>query len=298
MKDSLKFLCELPIYQKEQPYQLVGYPDQEATSKGENCVFEVKEIDVRDAREHSVTIDSHGFAFFHFKSSCELAVKHFETVGGDNTVLAQYLEETVEFVRSTYNPVDVICFDWRLRRRDPKTGPGIPPRDLKDIRNYALPSGDVVHCDYSADGGLDRLKIQLLPNELTEYIEKGRKAMIVNVWRPLNKTVRNAPLLFCDRRTVPKQDLVEVDKVLPDKVEKSYFLYYRDYHQWYTLFGQRSDEVVVFPTWRSDDLGESFANCCPHGAGASQTDNWADPRESVEVRLLLILEDTAKVDTN
>lgn len=32
--------------------------------------------------------------------------------------------------------------------------------------------------------------------------------------------------------------------------------------------------------------------CCPHGAGASHTDNWADPRESVEVRLLLIMENS------
>ena len=34
----------------------------------------------------------------------------------------------------------------QFRRRDPKADPGIPPRDLKDIRNFALPTGDVVHC--------------------------------------------------------------------------------------------------------------------------------------------------------
>ncbi|KAK4664161.1 uncharacterized protein QC763_0083050 [Podospora pseudopauciseta] len=179
MRDSLKFLCELPIYQEEQPYQLVGYADQEATPQGENCVFEAKEIDVQDAREHPVTLQTHGFAFFQFKSGCELAARHFETVGGDNSILTKYLDETVEFVRKMFKPVDIICFDWRLRRRDPTTGPGIPPRDLKDIRNYALPSGDVVHCDYSADGGFDRLKIQLLPDELAEYMKKGRKGMIV-----------------------------------------------------------------------------------------------------------------------
>lgn len=102
--------------------------------------------------------------------------------------------------------------------------------------------------------------------------------------------------------------------MLPDKVEKSYFLFHRDYHRWYSLSGQRNDEVVVFPTWTTEPGGD-FAStsapqdtlkkdtigsdawipptpldCSPHGAGASQTDNWADPRESVEVRLLLIFE--------
>lgn len=114
MRDSLKFLCELPIYQEEQPYQLVGYPDQEATPQGENCVFEAKEIDVRNAREHPVTLQTHGFAFFQFKSGCELAARHFETVGGDNSILTKYLDETVEFVRNMFKPVDVICFDWRV----------------------------------------------------------------------------------------------------------------------------------------------------------------------------------------
>jgi hypothetical protein len=79
----------------------------------------------------------------------------------------------------------------------------------------------------------------------------------------LNDVVRNTPLLFCDRRTVRKQDLIEVDKVLPDKVEKAYFLFYRDYHLWYYLSGQRSDEVAVFPTWTSE-AGGDFASKLPH----------------------------------
>ncbi|KAK3338669.1 hypothetical protein B0T25DRAFT_636407 [Lasiosphaeria hispida] len=290
MKDNLQFLRDLAIYQEEQPYQLFGLPrsNQEAITS-ENCEFEARDVEVADARECEVAIANHGFAFVRFKSSCPLAATNFETVGGDPTVVTQYLEETVDFARAMFKPVDIVCFDWRFRRRNPKTSPGIPPRDLKDIRNFALPTGDTVHCDYSADGGLDRLKIQLLNNELDDFSMKNRTAMIVNVWRPLNDVVRNTPLLLCDRRTVLTQDLIEVDKVLPDKVEKAYFMFYRDYHRWYYLSDQTSDEVAVFPTWTSESGGDS-ASCCPHGAGASQTDNWADPRESIEVRLLLIFD--------
>ncbi|KAI0415003.1 hypothetical protein F5X98DRAFT_232502 [Xylaria grammica] len=116
--------------------------------------------------------------------------------------------------------------------------------------------------------------------------------MIINVWRPLS-IVGNTPLLLCDRRTVLKDDLIEVDKVLSDKVEKSYFLFHKEYHSWYYISGQRTDEVAIFPTWLSDSQN-CFADCCPHGAGASQTDGWAKPRESVEVRLLVTLESDHK----
>jgi hypothetical protein len=106
----------------------------------------------------------------------------------------------------------------------------------------------------------------------------------------LNEKVKNTPLLFCDRRTVRKDDLVEVDKVLSDKVERSYFLFHKNYHQWYYLSSQRNNEVAIFPTW-SSVTGDSFADCSPHGAGASVEDGLSDPRESIEVRLLVIMEE-------
>ncbi|KAK3364322.1 hypothetical protein B0T25DRAFT_61125 [Lasiosphaeria hispida] len=210
MKDNIQFLRELPIYQEEQPYQLYGFPNQDSLAR-ENCEFEAVDVEVIDTREHPVTIQDHGFAFVRFKSACDLNAKHFETVGGDPTTLMQYLEETIGFIRNMFEPLDVVCFDWRFRRRDPKASPGIPPRDLKDIRNFALPSGDVVHCDYSMDGGFDRLKTQLLAHELDDFVKENRMARMVNVWRPLNRVVRNTPLLLCDRCTVPKTDLIEVD---------------------------------------------------------------------------------------
>lgn len=80
-----------------------------------------------------------------------------------------------------------------------------------------------------------------------------------SIWRPLNDVVMNTPLLLCDRQSVQRKDLIEVDKVLPDKVEKSYFLHYRDYHRWHSLRNQRLDEVAMFITWRSDLAGQKFA---------------------------------------
>lgn len=78
-----------------------------------------------------------------------------------------------------------------------------------------------------------------------------------SVWRPLF-TVENSPLVICDRRSVLKDDLMEVDKILADRVEKGYFLLHRENHQWHTLSSQAADEVAIFKSW-SGDLSEMFA---------------------------------------
>ncbi|KAF2181560.1 hypothetical protein K469DRAFT_692027 [Zopfia rhizophila CBS 207.26] len=286
MLDNLQYLCDLPVYKSEQPYELYGFPEKQSTTHT-NCEFESKPVSVTDVRNVSTALETHGFMYLRHVSECELDAKHFETVGGDQSVVESYLCETIELVRGVFEAVDVVCFDWRFRRRDPTASGKIPPRELKDIRNYALPTGDIVHCDYSASGGYDRIRMQLLPEELESVTRNNYKMSIVNVWRPLNKIVKNTPLLFCHKRSVRKDDLIEVDKVLQDKVEKSYFLFHRDYHKWFYLADQRSDEVAIFPTWVSESTGD-FAGCCPHGAGASETDGWKDPRQSVEVRLIVI----------
>ena len=115
MKDNLTFLCNLPIYQDEQPFELYGFPEQQSDTRT-NCQFEAKDIDVTDARlSNDITIASHGFVFVKHNSACPLEAKYFETVGGDKTVLTQYLEETISFVKDMFRPVDVICFDWRVK---------------------------------------------------------------------------------------------------------------------------------------------------------------------------------------
>ena len=124
MKDSLQFLCNLPIYQEEQPFELYGFPKQQSDTRT-NCKFESKDVGVTDARlVDDIAIASSGFAFVKHKSACPLEAKHFEEVGGDNTILMQYLEETIDLVKDMFKPVDVICFDWRVSSFDVLTSWG------------------------------------------------------------------------------------------------------------------------------------------------------------------------------
>jgi len=114
MQNFLQFLQDLPVYKREQPFDLYGYPEQQADTQT-NCQFETKAVTVTDARENiTPTIETHGFMYLKHESSCELHAKHFEAVGGDNKMVMEYLCETVDLVQRLFNAVDVICFDWRV----------------------------------------------------------------------------------------------------------------------------------------------------------------------------------------
>lgn len=68
-----------------------------------------------------------------------------------------------------------------------------------------------------------------------------------SVWRPLN-IVKNAPLVNADRRTVLQSDLMEVEKVLIDKVERNYYVKNKPYHEYYYMSDQSPDHVTIFTT--------------------------------------------------
>ncbi len=74
------------------------------------------------------------------------------------------------------------------------------------------------------------------------------------------KPVMNAPLVLADRRTVSKQDVLEADQVMSDKVTKTAYVYYRPDQSWYWLANQDPDEIIMFPTWKAEtDLAHAGA---------------------------------------
>ena len=62
----------------------------------------------------------------------------------------------------------------------------------------------------------------------------------------------NAPLIISDRRSVMSGDLIEVDKVLSDKIEKAYYVKYLPYHQWYYMSEQKKEDLALFKTQDSE----------------------------------------------
>jgi hypothetical protein len=111
--------------------------------------------------------------------------------------------------------------------------------------------------------------------------------------------------VLADRRTISKHDLIESDQVMSDKVNKTAYVYHRSDQKWYWLSHQSQDEVVLFPTWtlRTEAEHAGVARKCsyffhadaildfsPHAAAfLYEPDKSAQPRESVEVRMIVFI---------
>jgi len=159
---------------------------------------------------------------------------------------------------------------------------------MTEDRLVALQAAWAVHTDYSYGGGQRRLQRLLTEEEMQKCISSSWRVRFVNIWRPLVPVVEDCPLALCDRRSVPKSDLVEADKVHEDHLEEGYYVKYNPVHQWYWLSQQRSDEVAMFVTWDSYHEQFSEASVPPHAAFQNpEAKPGCRPRESVEVRLVL-----------
>ncbi|KAI0101400.1 hypothetical protein GGR51DRAFT_336070 [Nemania sp. FL0031] len=288
---TLKFLKRLSLYDRVQPYRLHGFPEL-SKEQQTNCVYEnIECIDVRDIRNirdraSIPCINQTGFEFISAPTKCALSAAVFESGTADaDAILDEYIQETMEVVKLRLGASSVVTIDWRFRRNEDTS---FPHRlEGGDVRRQAISVATTTHCDFSSLGGHERLGMHLNSDELAA-VEKGDvTAMIVNVWRPLS-TVTSAPLVLADRRTVFKDDLIEVDQVMRDKVNKTAYVYYHPDQKWYWLSNQRSDEIIMFPTWVAE-TNDEHADCSPHGAAyLYQPDKASPPRESVEIRMVVL----------
>jgi hypothetical protein len=116
----LRFALDLPVFENEVPYELFGYP-LPTSDRITNIDFETIEgINITDVRELEIepSLETTGFKYIKHKSRCTLEPKYFESAGtsiGGNPVVLDYLDETIDLVKSELNTEKVICFDWRVR---------------------------------------------------------------------------------------------------------------------------------------------------------------------------------------
>ncbi len=85
------------------------------------------------------------------------------------------------------------------------------------------------------------------------------------------------------------EDRVATDQVFPDRVGEISHLARHPAQRWYYAPGMTADEVLLIEGW--DSRGDGRARFTPHGA-FDPPDVPADaaPRESIEVRALVVIE--------
>ena len=161
----------------------------------------------------------------------------------------------------------------------------LEPRDYKGKK--VQPPAPRPHVDYAADYAEANM-CDILP-EAAELLKNSSRFQVLGVWKP-TKIVRRDPLAFGDWRTVPDSDYVNVirEKTWPGRgwVASTIKHGEESAHQWYYLSDMTPEEVFLFKHFDSKkDIG---AWRCPHTSVEIPGTESLSPRESVEVRALVM----------
>ncbi len=240
-------------------------------------LFEIDEhtvaiADMRDIAD-TLSIDREGFEL----------LRHTTAVADlydDDAVDSRYIPEIEALLRRRFDADRVVVFDATRRTDD---GVGALNRDGR--RGPARR----VHVDYTLKSGPQRVKDLLGAAEAERLAASGARIIQVNVWRPIRGPVRRAPLALADASSIRPDDLIATDRVSPGRVGEIYHLAHAPSQRWYFAPGMTRDEVLLIKSW--DSLDDGRARFTPHSAfELPDRDETAPPRESIELRTLVIVE--------
>ena len=219
------------------------------------------------------SLDREGFELLHHQTVADLY--------DDDEVESVYYPEIEALLRAVTGASRVVIFD-ATRRSD--AGAGARNRD--GLRGPA----SRVHVDYTEKSGPQRVK-DLLGEDGAERLAKtGARIIQINVWRPIRGPVERSPLALADASSIRPEDLIATDQVFPDRIGEIYLLAHDPAQRWYWAPHMTPDEVLLIKGY--DSLADGRARFTPHGAfDLPDTPADAPPRESIEVRTLVVIED-------
>jgi hypothetical protein len=232
-------------------------------------------VAIQDMRplEGALSLDREGFELLQHETAVA-------DLYDDDAVEKVYYPEIEALLGAVTGASRVVIFD-ATRRSD--AGAGARNRD--GLRGPA----SRVHVDYTAKSGPQRVKDLLGEAEAARLASSGARIIQINVWRPIRGPVERSPLALADASSVAPDDLVATDQVFPDRVGEIYHLAHDPAQRWYYAPEMTRDEVLLIKGW--DSLEDGRARFTPHGAfDLPDTPDHAAPRESIEVRTLVVIE--------
>ena len=198
----------------------------------------------------------------------------------DDEIENRYFPEIETLLNERFGADRTVVFD-ATRRSDSKTGASNPD----GLRGPAVR----VHVDYTVKSGPQRVADILGEDEARRLAGSGAHIVQINVWRPISGPVRRSPLAVADASSVAVEQLLATDQIFPDRIGEIYQLAHAPTQRWYYAPEITSDEVLLIKGWDSIDDGR--ARFTPHGAFClADTPPDAPPRESIEVRALVVIE--------
>lgn len=203
----------------------------------------------------------------------------------DDAIETLYYPEIEALLNARFGADRTVVFD-ATRRSDGEEGAPNPD----GLRGPALR----VHVDYTVKSGPQRVADILGEDEAQRLAGSEARIVQINVWRPISGPVRRSPLALADASSVGAGELIATDQVFPDRIGEIYQLAHAPTQRWYYAPEIAPDEVLLIKGWDSIDDGR--ARFTPHGAFSfAETPADAPPRESIEVRALVVIENAEAV---
>jgi hypothetical protein len=230
---------------------------------------------IRDMRPRAreLSLEREGFALRRHRTAVR-------DLYDDHALEQVYYPEIEALLREAVGATRVVVFD--ATRRSDGTG-GASNRD--GLRGPA----SRVHVDYTEKSGPQRVKDLMGEAEAERLAASGARIIQINVWRPIRGPVQRSPLALADAASVRPQDLIATDQVFPDRVGEIYHLAHHPAQRWYYAPRMTPEEVLLIKGF--DSLTDGRARFTPHGAfDLPDTPAAAPPRESIEVRTLVVIE--------
>lgn len=116
MHATFEFLEDLDIYKEEKPYEI--WAPNNTSLAPSKCHFKTRNIKLISAREldelEIPDFKKCGFEWVSVPEAMRLSRDEFRA---SNDKIDDYLEKVVEFTKEKLGAENVICFDWRVRRR-------------------------------------------------------------------------------------------------------------------------------------------------------------------------------------
>ena len=210
-------------------------------------------------------IDIHGFELVPHKTDM---VDFLDT----KELKEKYYKELKTLVKHHVRASNVHVFDHTIRTGD----------DEKRKKELLREPVKRVHNDYTEWSGPQRVR-DLFPKEAEKLI--SRRFSIIQVWRPIQKTLDKDPLALCDARSVKKSDLIIAERRYPDRVGQTYQIRYNKNHEWFYFPKMTRDEAIIFRVYDSEVDGR--ARFTPHTSFVDpNSDDLSKERESIEVRMM------------
>ena len=136
---------------------------------------------------------------------------------------------------------------------------------------------------------------------------RGSRWAIINAWRPIKPVARD-PLGVCDTSTVPDDDLVSVYarptatwgnsvKDFSGQQAEIYNVKPNPLHRWYFASAMQPDEVLLITNFDTNRSVDSYPLRVVHSAFPYESEDRAPPRESIELRALVVWEDQQAEET-